>query len=90
MFARVHGPSNPGFVKNGPSGAGCGGFAPIRAATSGRRSSAPLDQWSRPSSRTLGAHPESPTPMPSVISVLARACRRRCTRASRSPPGAGC
>jgi hypothetical protein len=25
----------------------------------------PLDQWSRPSSRTPGAHPESPTPMPS-------------------------
>ena len=38
MFARAHGPSNPGLVKNGPSGDGCGGHSPrIRAATSGRR-----------------------------------------------------
>jgi len=28
MFARAHGPSNPGLVKNGASGAGCGAFAP--------------------------------------------------------------
>jgi hypothetical protein len=45
MFARVHGPSNPGVVKNGPSGPD---------AAPGR-----LDQWSRPSARAPGAHPES-------------------------------
>ena len=55
-----------GLVKNGPSGARCGGIRP-GTARSRMASAAPssLDQWSRPSSRTLGAHPEPPIPMPS-------------------------
>ena len=66
MFARAHGPSNPGLVKNGPSGAGCGGIRPGSAPPHPADAAPPpLDQWSRPSSRTPGAHPESPTPMPS-------------------------
>jgi hypothetical protein len=46
MFARPHGPSNPGHVKNGPSG---------------RRGAAPrsLDQWSRPHAQGPRGHPES-------------------------------
>ena len=66
MFARAHGPSNPGLVKNGPSRARCGGNRP-GAAPSRMASPAPgsLDQWSRPSTRTPGAHPKSPVPMPS-------------------------
>jgi hypothetical protein len=42
------------------------GHAPrSRAATSGQRRPAPLDQWSRPSRRAPGARLESPVPMPS-------------------------
>jgi hypothetical protein len=38
VFARVHGPCNPGLVRNGPSGAGYGGRRRrIRAASPGRR-----------------------------------------------------
>jgi hypothetical protein len=40
VFARAHGLSNPGLVKTGPS-------------RRRRRSLAPLDQWSRPSTRLL-------------------------------------
>jgi hypothetical protein len=41
VFARVHGPCNPGLVKNGPSGAGYGGTRyRIRAASPGRRRTA--------------------------------------------------
>ena len=49
MVARVHGPSNPGLVKNGPSGARCGGTRP-GTAPSRTADAAPgsLDQWSRP------------------------------------------
>jgi hypothetical protein len=49
MFARAHGPSNPGLVKNGPSD------APDAAPGS-------LDQWSRPHTQTEGA-PGVPIPM---------------------------
>jgi hypothetical protein len=50
MFARAHGPSDPGLVKNGPSGARCGGNR-SGAASSRTAGAAPgsLDQWSRPS-----------------------------------------
>ncbi len=50
MFARAHGPSNPGLVKNDPSGARCGGNRP-GAAPSRTVGAVPgsLDQWSRPS-----------------------------------------
>ena len=50
MFARAHGPSNPGLVKNDPSGARCGGNRP-GAAPSRTAGAVPgsLDQWSRPS-----------------------------------------
>ena len=54
-FARVHGPSNPGLVKTGHPAP-----APAPAPPRSR-----LDQWSRPSARAPGAHPESPIPMPS-------------------------
>ena len=41
VFARVHGPCNPGLVKNGPSGTGYGGTRHrIRAASPGRRRTA--------------------------------------------------
>jgi hypothetical protein len=66
MFARAHGPSNPGLVKNGPSSPGCGGMrpgsAPSRTADVALHS---LDQWSRPYAPTLRARPESAMPMPS-------------------------
>ena len=66
MFAREFGPSNPGLVKNGPSGARCGGTRPGAAPSrTARRRPGLLDQWSRPFTRAPGARPESPIPMPS-------------------------
>jgi hypothetical protein len=60
MFARAHGPSNPGLVKNDPSGARCGGNRP-GVAPSRTVGAVPgsLDQWSRPSGRACGTRPES-------------------------------
>jgi hypothetical protein len=66
VVARAHGPSNPGLVKNGPPGARCGSIRPGTAPSrTGGTSRGSLDQWSRPSARAPGAHPESPIPMPS-------------------------
>jgi hypothetical protein len=66
MFARAHGPSNPGLVRNGPSGARCEGHAPQnRPARPVGAAPGPLDQWSRPSAQTPGVRPKSPIPMPS-------------------------
>jgi hypothetical protein len=66
VVARAHGSSNPGLVKNGPPCARCGGVLP-GTAPSRTAGAAPgsLDQWSRPPARAVGAHPESPIPMPS-------------------------
>jgi hypothetical protein len=64
VFARAHGPRNPGLVKNGASGARCGGIrpgtAPSRTVSTAR---ALLDQWSRPPRGTRGALPRSTIPM---------------------------
>jgi hypothetical protein len=66
MFARAHGPSNPGLVKNGPSGARCGANRPGAAPCSAARAAlGSLDQWSRPSARAPGTRLASPMPMPS-------------------------
>ena len=66
MFARQHGSSNPGLVRNGPRGAGSRGMrpgsAPPRPADAGPP---PVDRWSRPSRQVPGARTESPIPMPS-------------------------
>jgi len=66
MFARAHGPSNPGLVKTArpapDAGGNRAGAAPSRTA---RAAPGSLDQWSRPSARAPGALQESPIPMPS-------------------------
>jgi len=51
-----HDPSNPGLVKNGPSGTGCGARAlePRRSRTAGAVLDS-LDQWSRPFCRHRSA-----------------------------------
>jgi hypothetical protein len=67
VVARVHGPNNPGLVKNGPSGAACGGTRPgttpprLPSAVSGS-----LDQWCRPSMRATERCP-SPYARPASI-----------------------
>jgi hypothetical protein len=66
VVARAHGPSNPGLVKNGPSGTGCGGTRPGSAPSrTANAAPDPLDQWSRPLAQAPRAHSESSIPMPS-------------------------
>jgi hypothetical protein len=64
VVARAHGPSNPGVVKNGPTGARCRGIRP-RTSPSRTVNAAPnsLDQWSRPPARAPGVRAVSPMPM---------------------------
>jgi hypothetical protein len=60
MFARAHGPSNRGLVKNGPAGTRSDGMRPDAGPLC--RSAPPLpplDQWSRPS-RWIRSAPEVP------------------------------
>jgi hypothetical protein len=66
MFARAHGPSTGGLVKNGPARHRYDGMRPRnRAVPPAGPAPAPLDQWSRPSRRALGASPEFPMPVAS-------------------------
>jgi hypothetical protein len=66
VVARAHGPSNPGLVKNGASGAWRGGIRP-RTAPPCRAGAAPgsLDQWSRPSRQGRAERAGVPIPVPS-------------------------